>query len=349
MSGFYLTVKEGFTLPEKIYGPASRFPDRILSTYNMLGKGMSVLLSGPKGTGKTVDAKLTCNASKLPVILITSNYTGPAFQAFIDEITTPSIFFIDEFEKVYAEPEEKNFFLSIMDGVSKSRHLYIVTSNSEDIGEFFDSRPGRVRYHKHYEHLSDEVIIEIIEDKLKNKANQQAVTDYIMGLTEISIDSLTCIIEECNLYDEVPSAFMSFFNVKNTKQGYYTVVTNSFGAVPKQGLKGKALKDAIGIAQYYNDYDEKLDNFDKCCEMKDVEYSSEWASPFPNTDDDDEDGNGLEALNCYLYNEANKTKSFRVYRNEVQSFEKSRKGFKLVTKDGRVFTGKPNRSSRRSF
>lgn len=342
MTGFFLTKKEPFSLPEKIYGPVNRFPDRILSTYDKLNKGMSVLLSGPKGTGKTVDAKLTCNASNKPVILITSNFTGPGFQTFIDEIKTPSIFFIDEFEKIYAEEEEKNFFLSIMDGVSKSRHLYIVTSNSEDIGEFFDSRPGRVRYHKHYEHLDDEFIIEIIKDKLANKANQQTVIDYVMGLSEISIDSLTCIIEECNLYNEVPSDFMSFFNVKDAKIGYYSVMTTIKGAAPIKGLKGKALKDAVNAVNYYNDYDEKLECFDKCCELVDIEYSAEWATPFR-----DEDGSdGTTVLGCYLYTEEAKQKYFKVYKNQVESFTKNRKGFELVTKDGRVFVGKANKTRR---
>lgn len=126
---------------------------------------MGVLLSGEKGTGKTIDAKLTCELLKIPVLIINSNFTGTPFSEFLESIKTPCIVFLDEFEKVYAQEEERQFFLSIMDGTSKSRHLFLLTSNSNYIGEYFSNRPNRVRYHKTYNFLTKEVMEEIINDK----------------------------------------------------------------------------------------------------------------------------------------------------------------------------------------
>jgi SpoVK/Ycf46/Vps4 family AAA+-type ATPase len=60
---------------------------------------MGVLLSGPKGTGKTVEAKSICVKSNMPIILLTEAFNDCNFLEFFESIKTPSIIFIDEFEK----------------------------------------------------------------------------------------------------------------------------------------------------------------------------------------------------------------------------------------------------------
>lgn len=341
MTGFFLTIKEQFELPKKIYG-GTKFPERILSTYHARGKGMSVLLSGPKGTGKTVDAKLTCNICNMPVITIGEAYTGDQVANFIDEIKTPTIFFIDEFEKVYVEKEKRNFFLTVMDGVSKSRHLFILTSNSDDIGQFFDSRPGRVRYHRHYGGMTDEMIKEVIEDHLVHKEMEEGITEFVMGMSEISIDSLTCIIEECNIHHELPDEFISYFNVKNEPFDLYTVQASVKRAVPIAGLKGKALIQAIACARYANAYDDEEDHFDTCCVYQNIIYVTEWAQPFS-------DLYPGQVLSCTIYDDHNERITLNILDSDVESFVTNRSGFKLVTKDGRTITGAPCKSKLTRF
>ena len=210
---FYLTQREGFSMPPKIYGE-SKFPARTLTTFKLLSGGMSILMSGPKGCGKTVEAKMICNNSEMPVVVISHAFSGQEFTSFVESIETPTIFLIDEFEKTYLEPEQRNMFLSVMDGVGKSRHLFILTSNDQEIGEFFTNRPGRVRYHKKYTHLSRDILLDVIEDYLQDKEFQENLIKFVDTFGNISMDALTALIQEINLHNEFPTEFISFFNIE---------------------------------------------------------------------------------------------------------------------------------------
>ena len=265
--GFFLVEREAFVLPTKLYGETT-FPERILNTYTKMGKGMGVLLSGPKGTGKTIEAKQTCIKAEMPIILIANAFSGSSFQEFIESIKTPSVIFIDEFEKVYEEEADRNFFLSIMDGVAKSRHLFLLTSNSAGIGEYFSSRPGRVRYHKSYDYLTDDMIELIVNDRLKSKKHRSAVVKALSVISNMSIDSLTCIIDECNMYNEIPRDFMSFFNVKTERPQHYSVEYTTRGPVPRKGLNAERRRAAKDAIYNFNNYGDKCKDFDELVEME---------------------------------------------------------------------------------
>jgi hypothetical protein len=345
LKGFYLIEREEMDLPKKIYG-GSNFPERVLNTYHSFKKGMGVLLSGPKGTGKTVEAKSICVKSNMPVILLTSGYSEPEFAEFLESVKTPSIIFIDEFEKIYGEEDSRNFFLSIMDGVAKSRHLFLLTSNSSDIGEFFDSRPGRVRYHKHYDFLSEEIICEIIDDRLVHKDKAELVKDQLSILPQLSVDSLVCIIDECNLYNELPKDFSAFFNVSAERPETYSVVLDTKRAVVRNTIKDKKLIDrANELAYCVNDGDEltllENEEFDKLCDFKITTYESPYCKPFLRY----EENNDLYPyIDCYVYsNDRNAEKSKHVYWNtaNIVFFEQNRKGFTVKNRDGSTLTGKP--------
>lgn len=230
--GYFLEKREPFDLPVKIYGK-SNFPERIANAYTKLNRGMGVLLSGEKGTGKTIDAKLTCELLKIPVLIVNSNFVGTPFSEFLESIKTPCIVFLDEFEKVYAQEEERQFFLSIMDGTSKSRHLFLLTSNSNYIGEYFSNRPNRVRYHKTYNFLTTEVMEEIINDKLEDKSKKAVILNSLKSIPAISMDSFCSIIEECNIFNELPKDFISFFNVKTARRDKFSVEIIKNVLVPK--------------------------------------------------------------------------------------------------------------------
>lgn len=338
---FYLDKREKFDFPAKIYGK-SNFSERTLSTFNNLGKGMSVLLSGPKGTGKTVEAKLICENSGKPVITINTGYIGAEFADFIESVQTPSVIFIDEFEKVYSNEENRNFFLSIMDGVAKSRHLFVLTSNQENIGEFFEGRPGRVRYHKKYGFLEDALIEEILDDRLQNKQNKQEILKQLVKIPQLSVDTLVCIIDECNYYGETPKDFLNFFNVSFERPSYYSIKITGRKLFPKKGLSKSLLQSAKSICEYnakYPDssYDEKL------VEFKDCELTAEYCKPFGDSYLDNCDiTNTFPTLHVSAYVEGDE-KATKFYWNSesIKSFEESRKGFKAVHKDGSIMIGKP--------
>jgi len=350
LKGFHLIEREKMDLPKKIYGN-SNFPDRVLNTYQSFKKGMGVLLSGPKGTGKTVEAKSICVKSNMPIILLTEAFNDCNFLEFFESIKTPSIIFIDEFEKIYDSEESRNFFLSVLDGVAKSRHLFLLTSNSSDIGEFFNSRPSRVRYHKHYDFLSEELICEIIDDRLKLKNNAEIVKNQLSILPQLSVDSLVCIIDECNLYNELPKDFSEFFNVCVERPDIYTVQLTTKIAIPKKSLKDKNEIERANDLCYslMNDEELSLENkqeFDNLCIFTDSVYISLYCKPF---DDYCKDTSQYPSVHCFLYSKdksAEKGKFFQWNGNDIVFFEQNRKGFTIKHRNGSVLTGTPIRQNR---
>jgi hypothetical protein len=353
--GFFLTDREPLDLPKKIYGETN-FPHRVLSAFNKLGKGMGVLLSGPKGTGKTVEAKQICAYSNMPVILVTEGYNDGAFAQFIENIKTPSVFFIDEFEKIYAEECSRNFFLSIMDGVAKSRHLFVLTSNSSDIGEYFDSRPGRVRYHKHYDFLSEEIIEEIINDCLLDKSKEEIIKKQLSPLPQLSMDSLVCILDECNMFGETPKEFASFFNVVSEKPTHYNIKLKTKTIVPNEKYKESGEYNPYIFSNIQEHFRfgsedemgyEVLDFVRNNCIIADVEYEHNYAAPFSNYNiDDDFSLSGVQIYVDLYKGLSNEKRNFHWTSNVISNFEQNRKGFVAVHKDGSIMTGTPVKTIR---
>lgn len=223
MGEYVLSKRSEYAMPEKVYGNNFEFSERVMKTFGEIGKGMGVLLSGPKGSGKTLTAKMICNISGLPVIAVMNPYHGAEFSGFLESIGTKCIVFIDEIEKIYSDGDDRNGLLQILDGSASTRHLFLLTSNADDIGEFFEGRPGRIRYHKKYELPDNEMLSRIIDDSDLSDELKNGIKAHLPFLGEISPDAIMSIIEECRIHNEVPSNFISFFNVSNCWEMKYDV------------------------------------------------------------------------------------------------------------------------------
>lgn len=340
MKGYYLTRKENFILPSKIYGHTEEFANRVIKTYNSLGKGMGVLLSGFKGTGKTVEAKQICVNSNKPVLILNTAYIGGGFSEFLDSIETPSIIFIDEFEKVYSQEEARNFFLTLMDGTARSRHLYLLTSNNSQIGEYFHSRPGRIRYHKSYDFLDDVLISEIVEDKLNNKDLKPKVIAVLNKISQLSIDSVTAILDECNIHNESPDQFMDIFNVNSTRPTNWNVVLECDYAQLKADISQEEIYDAEDSQSYYNNHFGKNINFDKYCIIKKTKFERSHLSNLLRG----KDRPNIIAESCREidvdYSKA-KTKHISWEFSSLKSFSETREGVVAIHKSGAKLIATP--------
>jgi hypothetical protein len=216
MSGLFLRHMQPFDLPEKVYGDCAEFSRRVLKTFKSLSRGMGVLLSGGKGTGKTLTAKILAQQamnSGLPVIMIQHPFSGPGLLSFLEKLPNRCLFFIDEWEKIYGDDNSRKFFLGVLDGTVRSRHLWVMTTNTEDVGPYFLSRPGRIRYHKKYDGLPEGFIRGIVHDHIKDPDLSEAVIAAAQSIYNISPDVLMVMIEESLLHNETPDKFMHIFNV----------------------------------------------------------------------------------------------------------------------------------------
>lgn len=220
-AGYYLTKSADFSLPEKIYGDTSVI-DRWLKTYNDKKRNVGVLLSGLKGGGKTVTAKLLAIKANKPVITINQPYSGQDFFDFItDPILGDCVIFLDEFEKVYCSPKKSDdgndSLLSLLDGPYETHHLFVFTVNETKINSNLINRPSRILYAKHYEGLNEEEIREIAEDKLVNKKHMDDLLRTAHKIFQLSFDILISIIDEVNRFDEPASKCIEYMNLTPTQ------------------------------------------------------------------------------------------------------------------------------------
>lgn len=193
----------------KIYGLEQEFIQRVVKTFEMRADGIGVMLTGLKGTGKTVTAKLIANAVKLPVIVVTEIFHG--LEEWLSQISQPVVLFFDELEKMEGRSGD---LLTLMDGGLSGgvKRMILATTNELRINSNFLSRPSRFRYVKKFENLSKEVVEEIVDDLLVVQELRGEVIEYVSSLELVTVDLVKAIVEEVNLHRDAPQVFEGFFN-----------------------------------------------------------------------------------------------------------------------------------------
>jgi SpoVK/Ycf46/Vps4 family AAA+-type ATPase len=155
MSGWYLEkYADKFTFDYKMYGLQTEFCEHVLKTYKNTKGNFGIMLTGTKGTGKTVTAKTLANDFNLPVIIVKDmGDTNQAMIEFLGGFNFDCVLFFDEFEKNFSEKDST--ILQIMDGVysSEYRKIFLLTTNEMTINENMVGRPSRIRYVRRFGNL----------------------------------------------------------------------------------------------------------------------------------------------------------------------------------------------------
>lgn len=216
--GMFLEQVDSFTRIGKVYGDATRNAERIIRTFlDRAGKSTGVLLTGEKGSGKTLLAKtlsLDLADNGIPTILINSPWRGDSFNKLIQDIDQPCMVLFDEFEKVYDSNEQEQM-LTLLDGVYPSQKLFVLTCNDKwRIDHHMRNRPGRIFYMIDFKGLSQEFIVEYCEDNLNNKSHIQSVCTIAGLFAEFNFDMLKALVEEMNRYNEPPAESMKMLNAR---------------------------------------------------------------------------------------------------------------------------------------
>lgn len=200
MAGYYLTYHlEKFSEPSHIYGSSASKIEKIVNTFQLRDKSTGVLLTGDKGSGKSLISNLSANkaiALGYPVIVINESYTGANFNEFIESIGDCVLFF-DEFGKVYSDEDDQESLLTLLDGTTSAKRLVLMTENKERlISEFIIGRTGRVFYHFRFDKLEKSVIKEYCKALAVSEEVQGQIEEVYYGCFDFSFDILKAIVDE---------------------------------------------------------------------------------------------------------------------------------------------------------
>lgn len=200
--GFYLAYTDELEIKHKIYGNANTRVDRIIKTFEDRPFTTGVLLSGNKGSGKTMLTKRLAEVALskgYPVIICEKGEVGSnGFVDFISSIRTPSVIVLDEFEKMFQEDTDQNDLLGLFDGLySKNKNLFLLTANDyRKVNNFFIARPGRIYYHFKYKGVDQETISEYCQDRGVMENFMAELLVYAQNDQELSFDSMIAIVDE---------------------------------------------------------------------------------------------------------------------------------------------------------
>lgn len=264
----YLEDTEPFVAPPKLYGTTVKTAYRILSTFADRPSGTGVLLSGEKGSGKTLLCRTTCiEAAKagIPTIIINQPWKGDQFFSFVSSITQPCIFVFDEFEKVYIENDgnrtspakhDQNAILTLLDGVFQTKKLFLLTSNdSFGINRNLLNRPGRIFYAIEFTGLDENFVREYLADNLDDKTQIDSFVKATRLFSQFNFDMLKATVEEMNRYKEPVEEALKLLNVSPMRDySTYQVKAELAGGEEITSIHTTEIENPLGLKDGINVY-----------------------------------------------------------------------------------------------
>lgn len=239
--GIFFQKYDYNTNHEKIYGDSTKIANHIVKSYGITDKNLGVLLSGGKGLGKSLTARLVIEQliNKYPIIVV--NEYIPGIFDFLKSVSN-SVFLFDEFEKTMAGNNDnsdnntqattkQDEMLSLLDGTNIGNHnLFLFTCNSlEKVNDNLKSRPGRIKYHYKFKSCSEETIRDYCKDNLLKKELENDIVTELLATRYVSLDIITALVNEVNNFDVSVSDALDYLNIESTILELEAIVTYGFG------------------------------------------------------------------------------------------------------------------------
>lgn len=121
--------------------------EKVLRSFKVFQRNLGVILSGDKGIGKSLFARLLSAKAVeagYPVIIVDQAFPGIA--SYIESIEQEVVFLFDEFDKTFGsnhDSDPQSTFLSLFDGTSQGKKLFIITCNSlHGLNDYMVNRPA---------------------------------------------------------------------------------------------------------------------------------------------------------------------------------------------------------------
>lgn len=233
MTGFYLDEYPNIQVKEdKIYGGLTKKVHKVLRSYERFDRNLGVILSGNKGIGKSMFARLLSEMAVrngIPVIVVDQYIPGIA--SYIEAIDQNVMVLFDEFDKTVGdvkpaegEVDPQAALLGLFDGVAQGKKLFVITCNDiRKLNDFFINRPGRFHYHFRFDYPSAEEIRTYLHDKL-DTAHHSEIEQIIAFSRKVNLnyDCLRAIAFEINNGEGFSDA-VGDLNIINLSQERYNL------------------------------------------------------------------------------------------------------------------------------
>ena len=233
LSGFYLDEYSDIDVAEdRIYGNHVQKAQKVLRSFGQFGRNLGVILSGNKGIGKSLFARLLSGEAlknDIPVIIVDKYISGIA--SYIETIDQNIMVLFDEFDKTFGdvkvpdgEVEAQAALLGLFDGITSGKKLFVITCNDiRKLSDFIVNRPGRFHYHFRFEYPSAEEIKTYLYDKLDKSRHSEI--EHIIAFSrkvDLNYDCLRAIAFEINNGESFQDA-ISDLNIINLSQECYDI------------------------------------------------------------------------------------------------------------------------------
>lgn len=223
-TGFFLEKQHDLEIKEdKIYGVHEEKANKVLNRFDKSRKNLGVILSGDKGIGKSLFARLLAQKAiqnGIPVILVDDFI--PGIDDFLNDIKNEVLVLFDEFDKTFAKSEDKDpqsKMLSLFDGTSSGKKLFVVTCNNyRDLNEYLINRPGRFHFHFRFEYPTADEVKDYLRDKLDEKYHSEINKVALFSRKiKLNYDCLSAIALELNEGETFEDAIKDL-NIINTSE-----------------------------------------------------------------------------------------------------------------------------------
>lgn len=283
--GCFLVKRADIAVTEKTYGVHNQKVKKVIDSFDSFERNLGVILSGDKGIGKSMFAKMLCMEAVgkgIPVVIVDAAYRGIA--RFIESIDQECLVLFDEFDKTFKSSRDDDAqaqLLSLFDGTAGGKKLFVVTCNElYGLNDYIVNRPGRFHYHFRFEYPGSTEISDYLYDKLDPKYYSQisAVVAFAHKIS-LNYDCLRAIAFELNLGVDFKEA-VSDLNILNVNREEYNIVLHFENGVTLHQWRYRVnLFDNDGTynwATLYNDAGNNVADlrFDKSKVVYDVRHNT---------------------------------------------------------------------------